>query len=111
MPCRRAERPWWEPLRVQGYAPQDAPPSGVFLRCIDNFRTAFREGLRKRPAPQHPVAAHVGSVFAKLGLRDRAAAVIFALRHGLADLSPPDGESPAFGRGCTWRGSRCSIVC
>ncbi|MFI6519123.1 response regulator transcription factor [Spirillospora sp. NPDC050679] len=30
------------------------------------------------------VKTHVGSIFAKLGLRDRAAAVIFALRHGLA---------------------------
>lgn len=31
------------------------------------------------------VKTHVGSIFAKLGLRDRAAAVIYALRHGLAD--------------------------
>lgn len=30
------------------------------------------------------VKTHVGRVFTKLGLRDRAAAVIFALRHGLA---------------------------
>jgi len=29
------------------------------------------------------VKTHVGSVFAKLGLRDRPAAVVFALRHGL----------------------------
>ncbi|WP_067472336.1 response regulator transcription factor [Actinomadura hibisca] len=30
------------------------------------------------------VKTHVGNIFAKLELRDRAAAVIFALRHGLA---------------------------
>ncbi len=29
------------------------------------------------------VKAHVGAIFTKLGLRDRAAAVIFALRNGL----------------------------
>ncbi|GAA2728466.1 response regulator transcription factor [Actinocorallia aurantiaca] len=31
------------------------------------------------------VKTHIGRVFTKLELRDRAAAVIFALRHGLAD--------------------------
>ncbi|GAA0951782.1 response regulator transcription factor [Actinocorallia libanotica] len=30
------------------------------------------------------VKTHVGGVFAKLGLRDRPAAVVFALRHGIA---------------------------
>lgn len=30
------------------------------------------------------VKTHIGSIFTKLGLRDRAAAIIYALRHGLA---------------------------
>ncbi|MFG2087757.1 MULTISPECIES: response regulator transcription factor [unclassified Spirillospora] len=34
------------------------------------------------------VKTHVGSIFTKLGLRDRAAAVIYALRHGLAGDEP-----------------------
>ncbi|WP_329522275.1 response regulator transcription factor [Spirillospora sp. NBC_01491] len=31
------------------------------------------------------VKAHIGNIFAKLDLRDRAAAVVFAFRHGLAE--------------------------
>ncbi len=34
------------------------------------------------------VKTHVGSILAKLGLRDRAAAIVFAFRHGL--VSPGD---------------------
>jgi DNA-binding NarL/FixJ family response regulator len=34
------------------------------------------------------VKTHVGAVFSKLGVRDRAAAIIFAYDHGLTDRSP-----------------------
>ena len=39
------------------------------------------------------VKSHVGSIFAKLGARDRAAAIVFAYDHGL--VAPhPEAESP-----------------
>ena len=31
---------------------------------------------------------HVGSIFAKLGVRDRAAAIVFAYDHGIVDPPP-----------------------
>ena len=34
------------------------------------------------------VKTHVGHIFAKLGLRDRAAAIVFAFDHGLVAPSP-----------------------
>ena len=37
------------------------------------------------------VKTHVGSIFAKLGVRDRAAAIVFAYDHGLV-LPGPEGE-------------------
>jgi DNA-binding NarL/FixJ family response regulator len=39
------------------------------------------------------VKSHVGSLFAKLGARDRAAAIVFAYEHGLVhtDVAPPPG--------------------
>lgn len=39
------------------------------------------------------VKSHVGSIFAKLGARDRAAAIVFAYDHGL--VQPGRGSSPA----------------
>lgn len=37
------------------------------------------------------VKTHVGSIFAKLGVRDRAAAIVFAYDHGLVDANPGAG--------------------
>jgi DNA-binding NarL/FixJ family response regulator len=34
------------------------------------------------------VKTHVGSVFAKLGVRDRAAAIVFAYDHGIVGTRP-----------------------
>ena len=36
------------------------------------------------------VKTHVGAIFAKLGVRDRAAAIVFAYDHGLAGTAPPE---------------------
>src|SRR5699024_8581485 len=36
------------------------------------------------------VKSHVGSIFAKLGVRDRAAAIVFAFDHGVVDA----GQDP-----------------
>jgi DNA-binding NarL/FixJ family response regulator len=37
------------------------------------------------------VKSHVGRIFAKLGLRDRAAAIVYAFDHGLVTPSEPSG--------------------
>jgi len=34
------------------------------------------------------VKTHVGSIFSKLGVRDRAAAIVFAYDHGIVDPHP-----------------------
>ena len=39
------------------------------------------------------VKTHVGSIFSKLGVRDRAAAIVFAYDHGLAPLPPGDDRA------------------
>ena len=39
------------------------------------------------------VKTHVGSIFTKLGVRDRAAAIVFAFDHGLVDPRPVSGSS------------------
>lgn len=37
------------------------------------------------------VKTHVNSLFAKLGVRDRAQAIAFAYQHGIVEVSPPQG--------------------
>ena len=34
------------------------------------------------------VKTHVGAIFSKLGVRDRAAAIVFAYDHGIVDPHP-----------------------
>ena len=47
------------------------------------------------------VKSHVGSIFAKLGVRDRAAAIVFAFDHGVVDAGqdPTTGQNPPTGGG------------
>jgi DNA-binding NarL/FixJ family response regulator len=40
------------------------------------------------------VKSHIGHIFAKLGLRDRAAAIVFAFDHGLVEPAGPPGIGP-----------------
>ena len=44
------------------------------------------------------VKTHINRVFAKLALRDRAAAVVFAFDHGLVAPTPPSAARPESGR-------------
>lgn len=37
------------------------------------------------------VKSHIGRIFAKLGLRDRAAAIVYAFDHGIVTPAPPQG--------------------
>jgi DNA-binding NarL/FixJ family response regulator len=39
------------------------------------------------------VKSHVGAIFSKLGVRDRAAAIVFAYDHGIVDPRPQGGTS------------------
>jgi DNA-binding NarL/FixJ family response regulator len=39
------------------------------------------------------VKTHVGSIFAKLAVRDRAAAIVFAYDHGIVDPHPGAGAT------------------
>ncbi|MGW5418046.1 response regulator transcription factor [Actinomadura geliboluensis] len=73
--------------------PRPAPPGALSIRerqvlaligaGATNPEIAARLGIA-----EGTVKTHVGSIFTKLALRDRAAAVIYALRHG---LTPEDG--------------------
>ena len=93
--------------RPQGRAPgarrlpgERAPPAGRG----GAVRPAHRAGAR-RAAPHGPgrhqrrdrrrlivseatVKTHVGAIFAKLGVRDRAAAIVFAYDHGIVEPHP-----------------------
>lgn len=47
------------------------------------------EVARELIVSEATVKTHVGSIFAKLGVRDRAAAIVFAFDHGLVDPQRP----------------------
>ena len=74
--------------------PRPAPPGALSIRerqvlaligaGATNPEIAARLGIA-----EGTVKTHVGSIFTKLALRDRAAAVIYALRHGLTSEDGP----------------------
>ncbi|MGI5328720.1 response regulator [Actinomadura nitritigenes] len=67
------------PAALDGLSPREREVLALIGEGATNPEIALRLSIA-----EGTVKTHVGSVFAKLGLRDRAAAVIFALRHGLA---------------------------
>jgi DNA-binding NarL/FixJ family response regulator len=67
------------PAALDGLSPREREVLALIGEGATNPEIARRLGIA-----EGTVKTHVGGVFAKLGLRDRAAAVIFALRHGLA---------------------------
>jgi DNA-binding NarL/FixJ family response regulator len=67
------------PPALDGLSPREREVLALIGEGATNGEIALRLGIA-----EGTVKTHVGGVFAKLGLRDRAAAVIFALRHGLA---------------------------
>ncbi len=53
-------------------------------------RDQRRDRRRALIVSEATVKTHVGAIFAKLGVRDRAAAIVFAYDHGIVG-SPPRG--------------------
>jgi DNA-binding CsgD family transcriptional regulator len=78
-----------ERLAARLDATMDAPPAGLTAREIEVLRlvavglsnAAIAERLFLSP---RTVKVHVGNIFAKIGVSNRAAATQFALRHGIA---------------------------
>jgi DNA-binding CsgD family transcriptional regulator len=84
---RLASRP---PADVQA-SPLSAPPAsaGLSPREAEVLRLvaaglSTRRIAQQLALSQHTVAKHLTSIFAKLGVENRAAAAAFAIRHGLA---------------------------
>ena len=85
---RLASRP---PADVQQASPLSAPPAsaGLSPREAEVLRLvaaglSTRRIAQQLALSQHTVAKHLTSIFAKLGVENRAAAAAFAIRHGLA---------------------------
>jgi DNA-binding NarL/FixJ family response regulator len=73
------------------------PPAGLTARELDVL-VAMGQGLSNTEIAQAffiselTVKSHVGRIFAKLGLRDRSAAIVYAFDHGL--VSPSAHHNP-----------------
>ncbi|WP_275462619.1 response regulator transcription factor [Streptomyces noursei] len=73
-------------------SPPDEPPDGLTAREVDVLRLVAGgqtnpEIARTLHVSTATVKTHINNLFAKAGLRDRAQAIHYAYRHGLAD--PP----------------------
>ncbi|MFC5749863.1 response regulator transcription factor [Actinomadura rugatobispora] len=66
------------PPALAGLSPRERQVLALIGEGATNPEIAVRLSIA-----EGTVKTHIGRVFTKLGLRDRAAAVIFALRHGL----------------------------
>jgi DNA-binding NarL/FixJ family response regulator len=53
------------------------------VRAVAGRGAWFDPGVAPALACEATVKTHVGSIFAKLGVRDRAAAIVFAYDHGV----------------------------
>ncbi|MCE4946881.1 response regulator transcription factor [Streptomyces albulus] len=76
-------------------SPPDEPPDGLTAREVDVLRLVAGgqtnpEIARTLHVSTATVKTHINNLFAKAGLRDRAQAIHYAYRHGLAD---PPGTS------------------
>ncbi|MFF2810646.1 response regulator [Streptomyces sp. NPDC058000] len=85
-----------EPARSRPQPP-DEPPDGLTAREVEVLRLVAEgqtnpEIARTLHVSTATVKTHINNLFAKAGLRDRAQAIHYAYRHGLAD--PPGTSAP-----------------
>ncbi|MFE3650214.1 MULTISPECIES: response regulator transcription factor [unclassified Streptomyces] len=85
-----------EPARSRP-EPPDEPPDGLTAREVEVLRLVAEgqtnpEIARTLHVSTATVKTHINNLFAKAGLRDRAQAIHYAYRHGLAD--PPGTAAP-----------------
>ncbi|MEV5597939.1 response regulator transcription factor [Streptomyces sp. NPDC052496] len=92
---RRLLERFAEPVRTAAPAAPAEPPDGLTAREVEVLRLVA-EGLsnpeiaRSLHVSNATVKTHINNLFAKAGLRDRAQAIHYAYRHGLAQ---PPGSS------------------
>lgn len=92
---RRLLERFAEPVRKPAAAAPAQPPDGLTAREVEVLRLVA-EGLsnpeiaRSLHVSNATVKTHINNLFAKAGLRDRAQAIHYAYRHGLAQ---PPGAS------------------
>ncbi|MFD7665327.1 response regulator [Streptomyces sp. NPDC059788] len=92
---RRLLERFAEPVRNPAPAAPAEPPDGLTAREVEVLRLVA-EGLsnpeiaRSLHVSNATVKTHINNLFAKAGLRDRAQAIHYAYRHGLAQ---PPGSS------------------
>ncbi|WTG30754.1 response regulator transcription factor [Streptomyces decoyicus] len=85
---RRLLERFTEPVRTLPQPP-DAPPDGLTAREVEVLRLVAEgrsnpEIARTLHVSTATVKTHINNLFAKAGLRDRAQAIHYAYRHGLA---------------------------
>ena len=74
---------------MTGGAPETRPPDGLTRREVEVLRLiadgrSNAEIARRLHISEATVKTHINNLFAKAGVRDRAQAVTYAFRHGLA---------------------------